>query len=112
MASGELFVTTFGMTEMQVLCANNLGSHHKACLITDAFCTHNIYLMYTKSIGAVATRYQLTESNLIIAINDLNCTGSEERVVDCPHNALGTRNCYHREDASVVCQLLDGKTEF
>lgn len=63
-----------------------------------------------QSIGVIATRYQLRESNLVIAINDLNCTGSEGRITDCPHNAIDTRNCNHRDDASVVCQPLDGNT--
>ena len=44
---------------------------------------------------------------LQMAINDLNCTSSEERLVDCPRNARSSTMC-HRDDASVVCQPLDG----
>lgn len=59
-------------------------------------------------IGAVATRHLLRESNLPVAIYDINCTGSEDTIAECPHNALDVRNCHHREDASVVCQTIDG----
>lgn len=58
--------------------------------------------------GAIALQYRLTESSLPVVINDLNCTGSEERITACPHNALDSRTCNHREDASVVCQPLEG----
>ena len=38
-------------------------------------------------------------------IIDLNCTGSELRVLDCPHNGLsGVHTCDHRQDASIRCQ--------
>ena len=61
------------------------------------------------SIGAIATRDQLEEYALPIAINDLNCSGSEKRLMDCPHNGLDFSGCYHGNDASVVCQPLYSK---
>lgn len=59
-------------------------------------------------IGAVATHHLLAEYGLPVAIYDLNCTGSENRITECPHNALNVRNCYHQRDASVICQRRDG----
>lgn len=67
-----------------------------------------IYLSYSLLIGAIATHNHLTEAILPIAINDLNCSGSEERLLDCPHNALDFSGCHHTHDATVVCQPLDG----
>ena len=38
-------------------------------------------------------------------IIDINCTGSEQRLLDCPHNDLiGAHTCGSREDASLRCQ--------
>ena len=38
-------------------------------------------------------------------IIDINCTGSEQRLLDCPYNGLiGVRVCGNRDDASVRCQ--------
>ena len=58
--------------------------------------------------GAIATHNFLREYNLPIGIYDVNCTGSELRIADCPHNALNVKNCNHGQDASVVCQTIDG----
>ena len=47
-------------------------------------------------------------------IIDINCTGAEIRVLECPHNNLmGEHVCDHRQDASVRCQgkLLSSCTE-
>lgn len=38
-----------------------------------------------------------------IYLDDLACTGSETRLEDCTHNGVGIHNCYHFEDAGVVC---------
>ena len=38
-----------------------------------------------------------------ILLDDLGCTGSETRLVDCPHRGIGVDNCGHHEDAGVVC---------
>lgn len=45
-----------------------------------------------------------TERNLPIHIYDLNCTGNEERVWECPHNGIEGYSCgYNRDDARLLC---------
>ena len=39
-----------------------------------------------------------------IVLDNLQCTGSETRLVDCPHNGLNIHNCAHSEDAGVQCE--------
>ena len=39
-----------------------------------------------------------------IFLDDLFCSGTESRLVDCGHNGIGNHNCDHLEDASVRCQ--------
>ena len=55
--------------------------------------------------GAIAGEGAYTESSLPMHIIDINCTGSEQRLLDCPHNDLiGSHTCGSREDASLRCQ--------
>jgi hypothetical protein len=36
-------------------------------------------------------------------MDDVNCSGSENRLQDCGHAGWGKENCGHTEDASAVC---------
>lgn len=36
-------------------------------------------------------------------LDDVECTGTESRLIDCPATALGRHNCEHHEDAGVLC---------
>ena len=38
-----------------------------------------------------------------ILLDNLQCTGTETRLIDCPHNGVGMHNCFPGEDAGVVC---------
>ena len=55
--------------------------------------------------GAVAGRGSYTETIWPFHIIDLNCTGIEVTVWECPHNDLfETYSCASRSDASVRCR--------
>ena len=45
-----------------------------------------------------------------IWLDDVECLGTETRLIDCPSNSLGVHNCGHFEDAGVRCDST-GKTE-
>ncbi|XP_055567958.1 deleted in malignant brain tumors 1 protein-like [Falco cherrug] len=38
-----------------------------------------------------------------IWLDDVNCTGGEAALADCPARPWGEHNCYHGEDASAIC---------
>ncbi len=38
-----------------------------------------------------------------IHLDDLQCEGDEETLLDCVHSGVGRHNCDHNEDAGVVC---------
>ena len=39
-----------------------------------------------------------------ILLNNVQCSGTETRLVNCTNNGVGSHNCHHSEDASVRCQ--------
>ncbi|XP_030832032.1 deleted in malignant brain tumors 1 protein [Strongylocentrotus purpuratus] len=42
-----------------------------------------------------------------IHLNELQCSGSETRLADCPHQPWTRNYCSHYQDASVICQNHD-----
>ena len=40
-----------------------------------------------------------------IWLDNVQCTGTESRLFDCPANSVGSHNCGHSEDASASCQV-------
>ena len=61
--------------------------------------------MYNDIIGAIAGRGVFTETSWPFHFVDVNCSGFEMTLFDCPHNNLiDTYTCYSRQDASVRCQ--------
>jgi hypothetical protein len=56
------------------------------------------------SSGAVAITTGFTNGVGQIWLDNVQCRGTETRLIDCPHLPLGTHNCGHIEDAGVRCQ--------
>ena len=61
-----------------------------------------MFIMHSLIVGAIATYGNHHLSQLIIT--DLNCTGDETTVLDCPYNVLPHYNCSRRYNADVICQ--------
>ena len=38
-----------------------------------------------------------------IHLDDVQCTGQEAELGDCPHSPWGQHDCVHSEDAGVAC---------
>lgn len=39
-----------------------------------------------------------------IWLDGLQCTGSENDIIECPSNEIGKHDCSHSHDAGVICQ--------
>ena len=56
-------------------------------------------------IGAVTVTSYIGGTGSIL-LDDVGCTGSESRLIDCPHRGLGVHDCTHADDAGVRCLRL------
>ena len=59
-------------------------------------------------LGAVTahSKAYFGEGSGDILLDNLQCTGREASLLDCPHNGMYVHNCKHQEDAGVTCELL------
>ena len=39
-----------------------------------------------------------------IWLDNVNCNGSESRLIDCQHKGLGNHNCDHNKDIFITCE--------
>lgn len=45
-----------------------------------------------------------TEGQLLFGITSIDCTGSENHILNCTHNGPVLYNCESHNDAGVICQ--------
>ena len=43
----------------------------------------------------------------LILLTNLNCTGQEDNLAQCPHNGVAQLSCSHFEDSGVVCRGVE-----
>ena len=56
-------------------------------------------------VGAIGPSVPEESSKVSRYINDINCTGTEATVLDCPHNGLVNYNCLSTNRyANVFCK--------
>ena len=60
--------------------------------------------------GATALRLaQVPDGTGQIWLDNVQCRGTETRLIDCPANNVGIHNCVHIEDAGVSCRASTSK---
>ena len=61
-------------------------------------------LGFGNSGTAVIRHSSAVPFNTPIWLDDVECVGLEQRLIDCPHNGLENHNCDRFEDAGVTCE--------
>ena len=56
------------------------------------------------SVQGEGGRFSAGNESQQIVLDDLFCSGHEASIADCSFRRWGTSNCYHEEDAGVICQ--------
>ncbi|XP_060587607.1 deleted in malignant brain tumors 1 protein-like isoform X3 [Ruditapes philippinarum] len=72
-------------------------------------------LNYEVSVPVVYGSAHFGAGTLLIHLDDVNCTGSELSIFDCPHSDWGSNNCGHGEDVGIYCapvRLVDGLSQY
>ncbi|KAM9365708.1 uncharacterized protein marco [Pholidichthys leucotaenia] len=62
-------------------------------------------IVICKMLGfkAVQSTYTAESGSGKIWLDELQCTGKETDIFDCPHSTIGVNDCSHREDVGVHC---------
>ncbi|XP_064388336.1 soluble scavenger receptor cysteine-rich domain-containing protein SSC5D-like [Halichondria panicea] len=82
---GTVCNDSFGIDEAVVAC-RQLG-----------FSTYTRY----GTVGALG--FSQTSSTIRTWLDELRCSGSENRLIDCPSNPIGVEDCSHSEDVALIC---------
>ncbi|XP_073672087.1 scavenger receptor cysteine-rich type 1 protein M130-like [Paramisgurnus dabryanus] len=55
---------------------------------------------------AIKTAAAFGQGSGPVWLDEVNCSGNESTVDNCPSKALGTSTCTHGQDAGVICQIV------
>ena len=77
--------------------------------VCDDFWSGNDAIVACRQLGLPTTGATILTGSAVpdgtgrIWLDDVQCVGTESRLINCSANALGTNNCGHSEDAGVNC---------
>ena len=101
---GALSVMTSGAHLMPMLYVDNLAIRIKVRIYKYYVTLINILTAAKFITGATARSSAFFGQGVgSIFLDNVRCSGSESRLIDCPANAIGSHNCGHYEDAGVTC---------
>ena len=58
-----------------------------------------------------SNKFEVGDYSTPILLDNVQCNGTEKKLIDCEHSGLTSHNCGHSEDVAVVC-TTEGKTPF
>ena len=64
---------------------------------------HDSYVLHLIAGARTLSPSLVTDGISQIWLDNVECAGTETRLIDCPANSLGSHNCDHGDDTGVVC---------
>ena len=82
---------------------NNTVGGAELCVVN----VHNCIFSHGKHAVRWLTNnmFSTAPSSVSILLDDVQCTGSEATLLNCPHRPIGQDNCGHSQDVSIRCEL-------
>ena len=75
--------------------------------VSKSSCSLTVFKSTFVCTGAIArSRAYFGRGTGAILLDNVGCSGTETRLVNCRSNPLGVHNCGHYEDAGVTCQRM------
>ncbi len=62
-------------------------------------------LIFEGAIPRLNAEFGQGSLDMPILLDDVQCTGSETRLLDCLHRGIEVHDCSHNQDAGVVCSI-------
>ncbi|XP_064388366.1 soluble scavenger receptor cysteine-rich domain-containing protein SSC5D-like isoform X4 [Halichondria panicea] len=88
------------------VCDDSFGSYDARVA-----CRQLGYTGYTTQYGRVRTLgFSQASSSTRTWLDNLRCSGTESRLIDCPANAIGVEDCTHTQDVALICTTRNGFT--
>ena len=88
---------------MQLL---NLDVSNLAAQVCNIKCMQQITVFVSGAIALASTTF--AQGGGPIFLDNVVCTGNETNLAECQHLGIGNHNCFHSDDAGVICP---GKVE-
>nr|XP_020494567.1 scavenger receptor cysteine-rich type 1 protein M130-like [Labrus bergylta] len=76
------------------ICDDRWGMQEAAVVCHEMSCGNALFVKYKAFFGTGQDQ---------VWLDDVECTGHEKSLADCPHRGFGEHDCDHSEDAGVVC---------
>ena len=107
--AGEPFVMTAGTAKMPPLCAENLATTPLVSVLITLLAIHgliflplSLYLFTGRAFGLRANTV-FGPGNGFIALDEVNCEGTESTLLSCRASERGSHDCSPNEDAGALC---------
>ena len=100
---GTVCDNSWSSVDASVVCGQ-LGYPHQRMLVVliNQILDHSNYI--TDAIARPLAFFGQGSGDILL--DNVGCTGTEDRLIDCSNNGIGVHNCTHSEDAGVTCQSV------
>ena len=104
MTSGGQFVMTSGTTLMLLWSASSWDMHTLEVSVWFSVSTPNLSMVCLCSGGRAYSNAHFRAGSGPIFLDDVQCTSSASKLLECPSRQILSHNCLHTADAGVGCE--------